>query len=155
MSQPDSVRPHNRVPLPNAEWAELKTPAELTRGERRLLARHQVKVQELVMPKFEACGFTQAMALGEVQTPDEITLALGRALSADDLELLEDATGAKVVVFLKAWSKSEPLPTIDTLDDMLDGDYQALATATRTLSVGLVSGEPDEDPGSPTPPSAG
>jgi hypothetical protein len=75
---------------------------------------------------------------------------------AESLYELQDAT---ILSLLISWTLPEPIPTLDTIQDIDDDVYQALSDATATLGAALARGgtgvdfSPSPDQSRPTGPS--
>lgn len=143
-----------RVDLPGGGWAVIKDPTDLTNRERRVL-RHAVFPARALSEKLTAAG-----AQPDRPTPDALD-ALGDTLTADDLDLIDGAQAAFIVVYTAelhaADGSSLPLPTLETVDDLPGPIFDALAQATVNLGDGSLDVSPSQaaDPASPTGPSPG
>lgn len=144
-----------RIDLPGGGWADIKDPADLTNRDRKLLRRHGMAAFTL-RDKLAASGVkVDQSAIRSVDDIDDDTaMKIGAALTADDLDLLDQSQASFIVVFTAAWSLDLPLPTMDTVDDLPGPIFDALAKATATLGDGTLDTAIDVgDKSSPTGPS--
>jgi hypothetical protein len=122
----------------------------MTERQRRIIRRVMINAVGDAMGEVDVSKFT------DIKSPDttddtkvaiKITPELGDAMFG-----LRDAS---IVAGLVEWSLEQPLPTLDTVQDLPGALYDALAEATSTLSAGLtLDTSPSPDPASPTPPSS-
>ncbi len=146
-----------RIDLPGDGWADIKDPDDLTNRERKLLRRHGMA--SLHPPRQDGRLRCQGRPGTIGRSVDDIprgdASGSGRSLTADDLDLLDDAQSAFIVVFTAAWSLDLPLPTMDTVDDLPGPIWDVLAKATAALGDGTLDTSVDNvtDPSSPTGPS--
>lgn len=119
--------------------AVLRDPDELSERQRRVVRK--------------AVFAAAADALG-----DELPTEAGQAptsvhLSAATPDLMFGTRDAAIVASLVSWTLPDPLPTVETVQDLPAGLYDALAEASAGLISGLtVDFAPSPDPDSPTPP---
>ncbi len=75
------------------------------------------------------------------------------------LDAVHRYQNAGIVAFVKSWSLPQPVPTMDTVEDLDVDVYDALAAAVSPLAARAIVGEKfgadgASDPDSPTEPSA-
>jgi len=130
-----------RIDLPEGGWAEIRAPEDIKSVRLRRMMRSAATAVTPAMRKMP----------GDLPTdPEELELvdmgAIG--LSYEEAEAMQRLQEITVVVFLVRWSRKEPLPTVDTIGNMDDDLFQALAKATQKDAAKylLDDGTPDFDP---------
>jgi hypothetical protein len=132
---------------------------EIPGGTAELRDRLDIKIRHRRMIEAAAVAASAAMA----KLPDNIpaeqlkqteveTLSLTRQ-EATTLFELQDAT---IVASLASWTLDEPLPNLDTIGDLEQDVYDALALATSEVGANVAAPEnfdASPDPESPTQPS--
>lgn len=67
-------------------------------------------------------------------------------LNDDELDLLYELQDTIIIIFLQSWTLPDPLPTLETIQDLDRETYMALSEATKTLGAEAVSSTPDFSP---------
>jgi hypothetical protein len=138
----------HRIDLPNGGWADICEATELSNRNRKLVRRYS-------LPAFKIRDrFADAPADPANITPEESAAALDH-IDPDDLDVVDAMQAAFIVAFTVAWSLDQPLPTLETVDDLPGPIFDILAAATAGQGDGTPDFGPDGaiDPASPTVPS--
>jgi hypothetical protein len=126
------------IELPGGHSAEVRE--KLKVGARDLMRRH-------------GAGVAAALrGVGPVTDPNNLVLG------ANEVELFQRFQYACIVALVESWTLPDPLPTMETIQDMDAEVYDVLADAVAPLAMKLIAGVefgPDGagDPSSPTGPS--
>jgi hypothetical protein len=142
-----------KIDLPDAGWAEIKDPTELTNRDRKLLRRYTFAARDAMAPKMQQLGIKPGTKASEMT--DEQNEKLDALITVDDMERVSEAQSAFIVAYTASWSLDRPLPTMDTVDDLPGPVFDRLAAATVDLGDGELDTSVDGavDPASPTGPS--
>lgn len=141
----------HRIDLPDGGWADIADPKELSNRSRKLLRRY-------AFPAYNARDHFADVVIPDGATDEQKAEAAIDALAATDpadLELVDNMQAAFIVAYVVAWSRTDALPTMDTVDDLPGPVFDVLAAETGKLGDGAVAFTPDDalDPASPTVPS--
>lgn len=151
------------VELPEARWSDktttppsvavLREPWELTKRQERA-SQSALADYAPVLTKSRAIALAlvrrrearQADPAADVEVP---------VLTGEERELAFSVTNTAIVTYLEEWRLERPLPTIDTVDDLPQPIYDALAVAATALLVAPkptfeTSGDRAKDEGSPS-----
>lgn len=129
------------VDIPGGQ-AVIRDADEMTERQRRIIRRVMIDALGDAIGDIDANAISDATDLKLRITPQ-----LGDAMF--------DLRDAAIVAGLASWSLPEPLPTVDTVQDLPTSLYDALEAATGHLtSVMSVDTSPSPEPDSPTQPSS-
>jgi hypothetical protein len=149
-----------RIELPNGGWAEVREQADVRVKHKHLLraaltgASTAMRKLPTDLPQLPDDPVERAAFL---QTIDLNALTANGVLNFDDVMALQRVEEIAVAVFTVAWSLKVPPPTVDTVGDMEENVYEAIAAATRKDAAAVMRGvdfdpTPEDKPGSPTGP---
>ena len=147
-----------RITLPDGGWVELREQADL-----RVKHKHMMQAAftgaMVAMTKIPDSVVTlpedpqeRAAAIAELDVND---LTAKGALTFEEARSLQRVQEVAVVAFTVAWSLKEPVPTIDTVGDMREEIYDAIAETTQKEAAATMQGvnfdpTPKAEPGVPT-----
>lgn len=129
------------VQLPGGHTAELRE--KPTVGGRDLLRSEGAEVIRLLNERWP--GLEDVDKIPPLEFGRDLTVAFQRL------------NKAAVVALVKSWTLPTPKPTVETLDEMEEEVYDALAQAVAPLALKAMTGEdfsPTKDADSPTLPSS-
>ena len=128
------------VQLPGDATAVIRDPDELTERQRR------------VMRTALLGAFGDSLASIDLDNPAaDMKIKVTPELGAVMFQMRD----ASITAGLVAWSLPEPLPTLETVQDLPAPLYDALADACASLATGMtLDTSPNPDPASPTQPSS-
>jgi hypothetical protein len=113
---------------------------EIPGGQAEIREKGDVKVRHRRI--IESAGVAAAPVIAKLDpdTVDEETIVdlhMNRVEAMKVFEL-QDAT---IVALLAAWTRPEPLPTMETIEDLDPEVYEALAEATRDIGAVIAQGD--------------
>lgn len=160
------------IDIPGGQ-ATLFGPGEMTERRRRLIRSASMAAAPVLMKlpadlleRQEQAVKAAAADPGSAEAKQAVeaaAAAIDKALKGLDLSMADgDKLGqmqdAAIVALLVSWTRPEPLPTMDTVQDLDWALYDALAEATKSSAAAValadVDFSPNPDQGSPTSPSS-
>jgi hypothetical protein len=131
-----------RIELPDGGWADfISEPDEVT--ERRLrLHRAYLGANQATVKKIVAAGNS-----ADQMTPESVVEAISEAqLSPAEMLRMEEINDAVIVCTLTAWSRDEPLPTVEQVIDLPSSLIEVLRTEAARSAPLLMGAKPDFSP---------
>ena len=150
-----------RITLPDGGWVELREKADLRVKHTHLLqaavtgAASAMRKLPDNLPEMPDDPAEKAALLATLNLDD---LMANGALTFDEARSLQRIQEVTVAVFTVAWSLKAPPPTIDTVGDMEEHVYDAIAAATKNDAAAAMAGTdfsptPKDTPENPTGPA--
>lgn len=140
---------------------------EIPGGHATLRENHELRGRDRRLIRSRATAFyLRLLGAENLATEDDVkqqerVAAAIRNLTGEDAEVMQQMQDATIIAHLVGWTLPDPAPTMDTIADLPDDVYAALAEATKDSSAAALDIRPPdpndlhspENQGSPTEPS--